>query len=74
MDTQEFAMRNSLKGGSDGPYRLDSLSKKYLGQNKEDINFKEIRPLQEGTSSDRRKLAVYCLKVSFSFIFFPPIF
>ena len=43
-------------------YSLNSVSSEFLGQQKEDVHHSIISDLQNGTDSDRRRLAVYCLK------------
>ena len=47
----------------EGAYKLNGVSQHFLGQRKEDINYKQIPILQGGSADDRRSLAVYCLKV-----------
>jgi hypothetical protein len=39
------------------------VSAKYLGEQKEDVHHSIISDLQNGNAEDRRRLAVYCLKV-----------
>jgi len=41
---------------------LNSASKRFLGERKEDVHFTAIRGLQTGSADSRRQLAVYCLK------------
>jgi hypothetical protein len=36
----------------------------FLGEQKEDVHHSIITELQNGTADSRRRLAVYCLKVS----------
>jgi len=43
-------------------YSLNSVSAEFLGQQKEDVHYSIITDLQQGNDSDRRRLAVYCLK------------
>ena len=43
-------------------YSLNSVSAEFLGQQKEDVHHSIISDLQRGSDSDRRRLAVYCLK------------
>lgn len=43
-------------------YGLNAVSEKYLGDKKMDIHFTQIPILQDGTSADRQKLAIYCYK------------
>lgn len=43
-------------------YSLNSVSAEFLGQQKEDVHYSIISDLQQGTDSDRRRLAVYCYK------------
>jgi DNA polymerase elongation subunit (family B) len=47
----------------EGAYKLNGVSQHFLGERKEDINYKQIPILQSGGASDRRDLAIYCLKV-----------
>ena len=44
-------------------YSLNSVSATFLGQQKEDVHHSIITDLQNGSAEDRRRLAVYCLKV-----------
>ncbi|KAJ8080577.1 hypothetical protein PM082_017411 [Marasmius tenuissimus] len=44
------------------PFGLDSSSWRFLGEKKEDIDFRLIPTLQRGTDDDRTRLAVYCSK------------
>ena len=43
-------------------YSLNNVSAEFLGQQKEDVHHSIISDLQLGSDSDRRRLAVYCLK------------
>ena len=43
-------------------YSLNNVSSEFLGQQKEDVHHSIISDLQMGSSADRRRLAVYCLK------------
>lgn len=43
-------------------YSLNSVSKHFLSDQKEDVHYSQINNLQNGDSSSRRTLAVYCLK------------
>lgn len=45
-------------------YSLNSVCAKFLGEQKEDVHHSVITDLQNGTPESRRRLAVYCLKVS----------
>jgi len=47
----------------EGAYKLNMVSQHFLGERKEDINYKQIPILQNGSAGDRRDLAIYCLKV-----------
>jgi DNA polymerase delta subunit 1 len=47
-------------------YTLNSVSAEYLGEQKEDVQPGIISDLFAGSPDDRRRLATYCLKVSFS--------
>jgi DNA polymerase delta subunit 1 len=42
---------------------LNSVSKRFLGEQKEDVHFTAISGLQTRDAETRRLLAVYCLKV-----------
>jgi DNA polymerase delta subunit 1 len=44
-------------------YSLNSVSAEFLGQQKEDVQYSIITDLFKGTDNDRRRVAVYCLKV-----------
>ena len=46
-------------------YSLNAVSAHFLGQQKEDVHYSNISVLFNGTDNDRRRLAVYCLKVLF---------
>jgi DNA polymerase delta subunit 1 len=52
-------MRRNFKLSS---YSLNAVSARFLGQQKEDVHHSIISDLHRGTSDDRRRLAVYCLK------------
>jgi DNA polymerase delta subunit 1 len=43
-------------------YSLNSVSAKFLGEQKEDVHHSIISDLHNGDSESRRRLAVYCLK------------
>ena len=45
-------------------YSLNAVSAHFLGEQKEDVHHSIITELQNGTPESRRRLAVYCLKVS----------
>ena len=45
-------------------YSLNAVSAHFLGEQKEDVHHSIISDLQAGTAETRRRLAVYCLKVS----------
>lgn len=45
-------------------YSLNSVCAQFLGEQKEDVHYSVITDLQNGTPESRRRLAVYCLKVS----------
>ena len=45
-------------------YSLNAVSAHFLGEQKEDVHHSIISDLQAGNSESRRRLAVYCLKVS----------
>jgi DNA polymerase delta subunit 1 len=44
-------------------YTLNSVSAEFLGEQKEDVHHSIISKLHQGSDDDRRRLAVYCLKV-----------
>lgn len=52
-------MKNNYKLSS---YTLNSVSAEFLDQQKEDVHHSMISILHKGTSSDRHRLASYCLK------------
>jgi DNA polymerase delta subunit 1 len=43
-------------------YTLNNVSAKFIGDQKEDVHYSEMGKLQRGSSSDRQRLAVYCIK------------
>lgn len=45
-------------------YTLNAVCAQFLGEQKEDVHHSIITELQNGTPESRRRLAVYCLKVS----------
>jgi DNA polymerase delta subunit 1 len=45
-------------------YSLNSVCAQFLGEQKEDVHHSIITELQNGTADSRRRLAVYCMKVS----------
>jgi DNA polymerase delta subunit 1 len=45
-------------------YSLNAVCAQFLGEQKEDVHHSIITELQNGTPESRRRLAVYCLKVS----------
>lgn len=47
----------------EGAYKLNAVASRFLGEKKEDIDYKDIPILQNGNADTRRDLAVYCLKV-----------
>lgn len=50
-------------------YTLNSVCAQFLGEQKEEVHHSVITELQNGTPESRRRLAVYCLKVTYSVIF-----
>lgn len=52
-------------------YSLNAVSAHFLGEQKEDVHHSIISELQAGTDESRRRLAVYCLKVSDCFLSSP---
>jgi DNA polymerase delta subunit 1 len=47
-------------------YTLNSVASEFLGEQKEDVHHSIITDLHNGTNDERRRLAVYCLKVIFA--------
>jgi DNA polymerase delta subunit 1 len=45
-------------------YSLNAVCAQFLGEQKEDVHHSIITELQNGTADSRRRLAVYCMKVS----------
>lgn len=45
-------------------YSLNAVSAQFLGEQKEDVPHTIITDLQNGNEDTRRRLAVYCLKVT----------
>lgn len=45
-------------------YTLNAVCAHFLGEQKEEVHYSIITELQNGTDESRRRLAVYCLKVS----------
>lgn len=45
-------------------YSLNSVCAQFLGEQKEDVHHSIITDLQNGNADTRRRLAIYCLKVS----------
>ena len=45
-------------------YTLNSVCAQFLGEQKEEVHYSVITELQNGTPESRRRLAVYCLKVT----------
>jgi DNA polymerase delta subunit 1 len=43
-------------------YTLNSVSAHFLGEQKEEVHHSDITTLYNGSDTDRRRLAVYCLK------------
>lgn len=43
-------------------YSLNAISEDFLNERKEDVDYAQIKPLFEGTSNDRKRLVVYCIK------------
>ncbi|KAH9475065.1 DNA polymerase delta catalytic subunit [Psilocybe cubensis] len=57
-----FFIRNSKKFEGKGNSTLNAISRVFLGEEKESVDYKQIPKLQDGTDSDRRTIAIYCLK------------
>ena len=47
-------------------YSLNAVCSHFLGEQKEDVHHSIITELHNGTAESRRRLAVYCLKVSYT--------
>ena len=45
-------------------YKLNSVSYEFLNEQKEDIDYKDISTLQDGSKQDRKRIATYCLQDS----------
>jgi DNA polymerase delta subunit 1 len=45
-------------------YKLNSVAKEVLHDEKEDVHYSEIKALQKGDATTRKRLATYCLKDS----------
>ncbi|KAI5184139.1 DNA polymerase delta subunit 1 [Nematocida sp. AWRm78] len=43
-------------------YSLNAVSSVFLGEQKEDVHYTQIKPLYNGTDETRKRLGVYCLK------------
>ncbi|KAJ7625246.1 ribonuclease H-like domain-containing protein [Mycena polygramma] len=61
---QERRARNNLPTRP-GQFTLNAVCEEFLVNEKEDIHFKSINALQDGTDAQRKELAVYCLKDSY---------
>lgn len=46
-------------------YTLNSVCSQFLGEQKEDVHYSVITDLQNYSPETRRRLAVYCLKVTY---------
>ena len=46
-------------------YKLSTFARKYLNDDKEDMNYKEIPVLQAGSAEDRARLGSYCVHDSY---------
>ena len=44
-------------------YTLNAVSAQFLGEQKEEVHHSDITQLQNGDAENRRRLAIYCLKV-----------
>jgi DNA polymerase delta subunit 1 len=64
LDVLHYVSKNYKFSPPAGAYKLGAVSARFLDQNKEDIHFSMITKLQNGTSESRRRLAIYCAKVS----------
>lgn len=43
-------------------YSLNAVSDHFLNERKEDVDYAQIKPLFEGSSADRMRLVIYCIK------------
>lgn len=43
-------------------YSLNAVSHHFLNERKEDVDYAQIKPLFEGSSADRMRLVIYCIK------------
>lgn len=43
-------------------YSLNAVSEEFLNERKEDVDYSQIKPLFEGTNTDRQRLVIYCIK------------
>jgi len=64
LDVLHYILKNYSFSPSAGAYKLGAVSTRFLDQNKEDIHSSMIPELQNGTPETRRRLAIYCAKVS----------
>ncbi len=64
VDGTVFALQYMRRNQKLSSYSLNAVSALFLGQQKEDVHHSIITDLQNGSAEDRRRLAVYCLKVS----------
>lgn len=46
-------------------YTLNAVSANFIGDQKEDVHFSMISKLQNGSDTDRHRLAIYCIKDSY---------
>lgn len=63
MDMWQYIRREFKFDMSKREYQLQSLSRRFIGDGKEGVDFKEITPLFHDGPGGRAKLAMYCLKV-----------
>ncbi|KAK7022086.1 ribonuclease H-like domain-containing protein [Favolaschia claudopus] len=62
-DTLQYFMEREMDKAK-GACKLDTLARKYLDSNKEHgVDYTMINGLHAGTNDDRKRLAIYCLKV-----------
>ena len=45
-----------------GSYKLNNVAKAKLNDQKEDLDYKLLRPLQQGTADDRKRIGTYCIQ------------
>ncbi|KAF5309349.1 hypothetical protein D9611_014024 [Ephemerocybe angulata] len=61
VDVLHCARRKNCPG-TDGSFKLQHLSERFLGDGKEGVSFNMIPVLQKGDPDTRKTLAIYCMK------------